>query len=84
MQPGTFDLVGRIVYEVDQLAYQNTFYNATIEVTEAGGLISIETMILISLGISLLVLFGLWAHSQMLNLSMVIMHTNNYLMCVLV
>lgn len=44
MQPGTFDLVGRIVYEVDQLAYQNTFYNATIEVTEAGGLVSIETI----------------------------------------
>lgn len=84
MQPGTFDLVGRIVYEVDQLAYQNTFYNATIEVTEAGGLISIETIFLISLGISLLVLFGLWARSQMQNLSMVIMHTNSYRMFVLV
>ncbi|KAK9080309.1 hypothetical protein SSX86_000067 [Deinandra increscens subsp. villosa] len=47
--PGTFDLVGTITYEIDQQPYQNTFYNGTIEVTEAGGLVSVETMFLVSL-----------------------------------
>ncbi|KAI3750399.1 hypothetical protein L2E82_21034 [Cichorium intybus] len=28
---GTFDLVGMIVYEVDQLPYQNTFYNVLLK-----------------------------------------------------
>jgi hypothetical protein len=32
LQPGPFDLVGTIVYEMDQHPYQNTFYNGTIEV----------------------------------------------------
>lgn len=58
LQPGTFDLVGTIVYEIDNLPYQNTFYNGTIEVTEAGGLISVETVFLVSLGLALLVLLG--------------------------
>ncbi|KAK8625152.1 hypothetical protein V6N13_090028 [Hibiscus sabdariffa] len=26
LQPGTFDLVGTVVYEIDQYPYQNTFY----------------------------------------------------------
>lgn len=60
VKAGTFDLVGMIVYEVDQLPYQNTFYNGTIEVIEAGGLVSLETLFLISLGIVLFILFGLW------------------------
>ncbi|KAI3499335.1 hypothetical protein L1887_35131 [Cichorium endivia] len=69
LQAGTFDLVGMIVYEVDQLPYQNTFYNGTIEVIEAGGLVSVETLFLISLGIGLFILFGLWFRGQMQNLS---------------
>ncbi|KAL4585018.1 hypothetical protein LXL04_009631 [Taraxacum kok-saghyz] len=69
LQAGTFDLVGMIIYEVDQLPYQNIFYNGTIEVTEAGGVVSVETLFLISLGIALFVLFGLWARGQMQNLS---------------
>ncbi|KVI04120.1 Translocon-associated protein (TRAP), alpha subunit [Cynara cardunculus var. scolymus] len=69
LQPGTFDLVGTIVYEIDQLPYQNTFYNGTIEVIEAGGLVSIETVFLVSLGISLLVFLGLWVRGQIQNLS---------------
>ncbi|KAD7478949.1 hypothetical protein E3N88_02085 [Mikania micrantha] len=44
--PGTFDLVGTITYEIDQQPYQNTFYNSTIEVTEAGGFVSAETVFL--------------------------------------
>ncbi|KAK2983791.1 hypothetical protein RJ640_017194, partial [Escallonia rubra] len=69
LQPGTFDLVGTVVYEIDQLPYQSTFYNGTIEVTEAGGLISVESVFLISLGIALLVLLGLWIRSQIQHLS---------------
>lgn len=71
LQPGTFDLVGTIVYEIDQLPYQNTFYNGTIEVIEAGGLVSVETVFLVSLGISLLIFLGLWVRGQIQNLSKV-------------
>lgn len=80
LQAGTFDLVGMIVYEVDQLPYQNIFYNGTIEVTEAGGLVSVETLFLISLGFALFVLFGLWVRGQMQNLSKVMMHNHNSIM----
>ncbi|KAI7725948.1 hypothetical protein M8C21_004523 [Ambrosia artemisiifolia] len=69
LQPGTFDLVGTIVYEIDQLPYLNTFYNGTIEVTEAGGLDSVETVFLVSLGLALLVLLGLWVRTQLQSLS---------------
>ncbi|KAK9052060.1 hypothetical protein SSX86_028688 [Deinandra increscens subsp. villosa] len=69
LQPGTFDLVGTIVYEIDQLPYQNVFYNGTIEVTEAGGLVSVETVFLVSLGLALLVLLGLWVRTQLQFLS---------------
>ncbi|XAR72733.1 hypothetical protein NMG60_11019473 [Bertholletia excelsa] len=69
LQPGTFDLVGTIVYEIDQTPYQNTFYNGTIEVTEAGGLFSSESVFLVFLGIALLGLLGLWIRSQIQHLS---------------
>ncbi|GKA41037.1 translocon-associated protein subunit alpha, partial [Tanacetum coccineum] len=69
LQPGTFDLVGTIVYEIDQVPYQNTFYNGTIEVTEAGGLVSVETVFLVSLGLASLVLFGLWVRTKLQVLS---------------
>lgn len=69
LQPGTFDLVGTIIYEIDQHPYQSTFYNGTIEVVEASGLISIESVFLITLGIALLGLLGLWIHGQIQNLS---------------
>ncbi|KAI3824806.1 hypothetical protein L1987_06277 [Smallanthus sonchifolius] len=69
LQPGTFDLVGTITYEIDQHPYQNTFYNGTIEVTEAGGLVSVETVFLVSLGLALLVLLGLWVRTQLQFLS---------------
>ncbi|KAE8719115.1 putative glutathione S-transferase [Hibiscus syriacus] len=63
-QPGTFDLVGTIVYEIDQYPYQNTFYNGTIEVVQAGCCVSVESVFLVTLGIALLVLFVLWLHGQ--------------------
>ncbi|EER88961.1 translocon-associated protein subunit alpha [Sorghum bicolor] len=64
LQPGAYDLVGYIVYEIDQHPYQNVFYNGTVEVVEAGGLLSVESVFLITLGIALLGLFGLWAYGQ--------------------
>ncbi|MCD9558379.1 hypothetical protein HAX54_015732 [Datura stramonium] len=58
MQPGSFDLVGTIIYEIDQNAYQNVFYNGTIEVTEPGGLLSVEVcfscFVLVSLSLAFL------------------------------
>ncbi|XP_004500743.1 translocon-associated protein subunit alpha [Cicer arietinum] len=69
LQPGPFDLVGTIVYEIDQHPYQNTFYNGTIEVVEPGVLLSMESVFLFTLGIALLVLLGLWVNGQIQNLS---------------
>ncbi|KAI4299891.1 hypothetical protein L6164_033312 [Bauhinia variegata] len=69
LQAGTFDLVGTIVYEIDEHPYQNTFYNGTIEVVEAGGFLSMESVFLVTLGVALLVLLGLWIHGQIQHLS---------------
>lgn len=69
LQPGTFDLVGTIIYEIDQHPYQNTFFNGTVEVVESGAFLSIESVFLVTLGTALLVLFGLWIHGQIQNLS---------------
>ncbi|XP_057456714.1 translocon-associated protein subunit alpha [Lotus japonicus] len=69
LQPGTFDLVGSIVYEIEDNPYQTTFFNGTIEVVEAGGFLSIESVFLVTLGAALLVLLGLWIHGQIQNLS---------------
>lgn len=71
MQPGAFDLVGTIYYEIDQQPYQSTFYNGTIEVVEAGAMLSIESVFLVTLGCALLVLLGLWIHGQIQHLSKV-------------
>ena len=68
LQPGPFDLVGTIVYEMDQHPYQNTFYNGTIEVVEPGVLFSMEFAFLFTLGTALLVLLGLWINGQIQNL----------------
>ncbi|KAM3212738.1 hypothetical protein ACQJBY_065658 [Aegilops geniculata] len=48
---------------------QNVFYNGTIEVIEVGGLLSVESVFLITLGIALLGLLGLWAYGQVQQLS---------------
>ncbi|KHG29977.1 hypothetical protein F383_08821 [Gossypium arboreum] len=69
LQPGTFDLVGNIFYEIDQHPYQSTFYNGTIEVVEAGAFLSVESVFLVTLGIALLVLFGLWLQGQFQRIS---------------
>ncbi|KAE8669950.1 Translocon-associated protein subunit alpha [Hibiscus syriacus] len=69
LQPGTFDLVGIVVYEIDQHPYQTTFYNGTIEVVEAGGFLSVESVFLVTLGIALLILLGLWIQGQFQRIS---------------
>ncbi|KAI5433904.1 hypothetical protein KIW84_020947 [Lathyrus oleraceus] len=68
LQPGPFDLVGTIVYEMDQHPYQNTFFNGAIEVVEPGVLFSMEFALLFTLGTALLVLLGLWINGQIQNL----------------
>ncbi|XP_039019280.1 translocon-associated protein subunit alpha-like isoform X1 [Hibiscus syriacus] len=69
VQAGTFDLVGTIIYEIDQQPFQSIFYNGTIEVAEAGGFLSVESVFLVTLGIALLVLLGLWLHGQFQRIS---------------
>ncbi|KAE8687040.1 Translocon-associated protein subunit alpha [Hibiscus syriacus] len=69
LQAGTFDLVGTIIYEIDQQPFQSIFYNGTIEVAEAGGFLSVESVFLVTLGIALLVLLGLWLHGQFQRIS---------------
>lgn len=65
LQPGSFDLVGSIVYEIDKTPYQSTFYNGTIEVTEASGPLTIETVFLVMLAIALVAGLGLWIRGQL-------------------
>lgn len=72
MQSGTFDLVGTIIYEIDQHPYQSTFYNGTIEVVEAGGFLSMESVFLSTLGAAFLALFMLWIYGQAQNVSKVL------------
>ncbi|KAF3782852.1 Translocon-associated protein subunit alpha [Nymphaea thermarum] len=69
LQPGAFDLVGTIVYEVDEQQYSSVFYNGTIEVVEAGGFLSVESVFLVTLGIAITGLLGLWIYGQIQNLS---------------
>lgn len=82
MQPGNFDLVGTIIYEIDDHPFQSTFFNSTIEVAEAGGFLSMESVFLVTLGTALLVLLGLWIHGQIQHLSKVLkslLFSNNVL-----
>ncbi|XP_021775890.1 translocon-associated protein subunit alpha-like [Chenopodium quinoa] len=65
LQPGSFDLVGSIVYEIDKTPYQSTFFNGTIEVTEASGPLTIETVFLVMLAFSLVAALGLWIRGQL-------------------
>ncbi|KAL9692036.1 hypothetical protein QQ045_012468 [Rhodiola kirilowii] len=69
LQAGTFDLVGTIIYEIDQNPYQSTFYNGTIEVVESSNLFSVESVFLVTLGIALLILLGVWVRAQIQHFS---------------
>ncbi|KAM7256670.1 hypothetical protein ACFE04_012411 [Oxalis oulophora] len=69
LQAGSFDLVGTIIYEIDQQPYQSTFYNGTIDVLEAGGVLSIESVFLVALGVALLVFLVVWIKNEINNFS---------------
>ncbi|KAG4966889.1 hypothetical protein AAZX31_12G023500 [Glycine max] len=69
LQSGTFDLVGTIIYEIDEHPFQSTFFNGTVEVVESGAFLSMESVFLVTLGVALLVLLGLWIHGQIQHLS---------------
>lgn len=69
LQAGTFDLIGTIVYEIDQQPYQSTFFNGTVEVIEPSGFLSIETVFLVLLGLGLVIALGLWIQARVQNFS---------------
>eukprot|EP00249_Psilotum_nudum_P011041 c22933_g1_i1 orf=509-1333(-) len=69
LQPGGFALVASIMYEVDDQLHRSVFYNGTLEVAEAGGFFSGETLFLITLGLGLLGLCGMWIYGQFQRLS---------------
>ncbi len=71
MQPGSFDLVASVVYELGEQLHKSVFYNGTVEVVEASGFVSGETVFLITLGLGLLGLLGMWVYSQVQRLSKV-------------
>lgn len=64
MQPGSYDLVGHVVYEVDGKVHKNVFHNGTIDVVEAGFFLKGETIFLSTLGLGLLGFLGMWAYSK--------------------
>uniref|UniRef100_A0A1D1Z5G3 Translocon-associated protein subunit alpha n=1 Tax=Anthurium amnicola TaxID=1678845 RepID=A0A1D1Z5G3_9ARAE len=69
LQPGSYDLVGTIFYEIEQHPFQSTFYNGTIEVVEAGGFFNVESIFLVTLGVALVGIFVLWAYGQIQSVS---------------
>ncbi|KAJ3692783.1 hypothetical protein LUZ60_011878 [Juncus effusus] len=69
LQPGSFDLVGSILYEIDQQPFVTVFYNGTVEVVESGGFLSGESVFLLALGAGLLAFLGFWLNGQIQHLS---------------
>ncbi|MCO5568239.1 hypothetical protein L7F22_021935 [Adiantum nelumboides] len=69
LQPGSFALVASIFYEVDGTPYRSVFYNGTIEVIEPSGFLSGETLFLVTLGLEMLGLLGMWLYGQFQKLS---------------
>ncbi|KAL2620415.1 hypothetical protein R1flu_000620 [Riccia fluitans] len=64
LQPGGFALVASIYYDTDEQPHKTVFFNGTIEVIEAHGFFSGETFFLLTLGIGLLSLAGMWVYGQ--------------------
>eukprot|EP00250_Pteridium_aquilinum_P031390 c43537_g1_i1 orf=80-853(+) len=60
LQPGLFDLVATILYEVNGEPHRSVFYNGTIEVVEGSGLVRGETLFLATLGFGIFSLLGVW------------------------
>ncbi|BBN15589.1 translocon-associated protein subunit alpha [Marchantia polymorpha subsp. ruderalis] len=64
LQPGGFALVASIYYDIDDQPHRTVFHNGTVEVIEAHGFFSGETLFLITLGMGLLGLGGMWLYGQ--------------------
>uniref|UniRef100_A0A1J3I0Z1 Translocon-associated protein subunit alpha n=1 Tax=Noccaea caerulescens TaxID=107243 RepID=A0A1J3I0Z1_NOCCA len=65
LQAGAFDLVGTIIYEIDGKQYKNTFYNGTIEVVEDGPLFRMESVFLIGLLISIIIVVTIYIQNSL-------------------
>eukprot|EP00270_Netrium_digitus_P019689 TRINITY_DN7827_c1_g1_i2.p1 TRINITY_DN7827_c1_g1~~TRINITY_DN7827_c1_g1_i2.p1 ORF type:complete len:297 (+),score=66.09 TRINITY_DN7827_c1_g1_i2:137-1027(+) len=65
LQPRDFGLVAEILYEVDGTLFGNVAMNATVEIVEASGSVSGETIFLVLLSIGLLTLLGMWINTQL-------------------
>ena len=72
LQPGSFDLVASVVYELNNQLHKSVFYNGTLEVVEASGFVSGETLFLVTLGLGLLGLLGMWVYAQVQRISKVV------------
>lgn len=69
-----------MVYELNNQLHKSVFYNGTLEVVEASGFVSGETMFLVTLGLGLLGLLGMWVYAQVQRISKVVVPlslTNN-------
>lgn len=64
--------MGSVFYELDNQLYKSVFYNSTVEVVEPSGFVSGETMFLVTLGLGLLGLLGMWAYAQVQKFSKVL------------
>ncbi|MCO5558043.1 hypothetical protein L7F22_011618 [Adiantum nelumboides] len=69
LQPGLFDLVATILYEVDGTPHQSVFYNGTVEVEEANGFVRGETLFLFALAFGIVALLGVWLAGRFQKLS---------------
>ncbi|GBG72674.1 hypothetical protein CBR_g12244 [Chara braunii] len=64
LQPREYSLVATVFYEVDGQPHSAVFYNGTIEIVEPSGVFSGETLFLVTLGIAVITLIGMWLHQQ--------------------
>eukprot|EP00850_Spirogloea_muscicola_P021525 SM000252S09077 [mRNA] locus=s252:139656:141602:- [translate_table: standard] len=69
MQPREFTLATAIFYLVDGQLHASAAFNSTVDVTEASGPLSGETIFLTLLAAGVLGLLGMWAYAQLQKLS---------------
>ena len=53
-----------MVYELNNQLHKSVFYNGILEVVEASGFVSGETLFLVTLGKGLLGLLGMWVYAH--------------------
>eukprot|EP00246_Nothoceros_aenigmaticus_P016874 TRINITY_DN789_c0_g1_i1.p1 TRINITY_DN789_c0_g1~~TRINITY_DN789_c0_g1_i1.p1 ORF type:complete len:281 (-),score=52.38 TRINITY_DN789_c0_g1_i1:399-1220(-) len=69
LQSGSYVLAGTVYYLVGDQVHRTVFYNGTVDVAEASGMFSGETLFLFTLGAGLLGLLGMWVYGQAQKLS---------------